>query len=81
MRSVNDAVEDDVRGFLSSVTGREFTDTEDYFALGYVNSLFALELVTYVEKHFGITVGVADLDMDNFRTIAGIARLVREKLQ
>lgn len=86
MRTVNehttdDSVEEDLRGFLSSVTGHRFADTDDFFALGHVNSLFALELVTYVERRFDIVVEVTDLDLDNFRTITRIAGLVRRKRQ
>jgi methoxymalonate biosynthesis acyl carrier protein len=52
---------------------------EDYFARGLVNSLMALELVTFVEQRFGICVEVADLDLDNFRTMRKIARFVLRK--
>lgn len=70
----------EIRKFLSSViTERVLSDTEDFFELGYVNSLMALELVTYVERRFGIEVEAEDLDLDNFRTISRIAEFVRRK--
>ncbi|HEY0515442.1 MAG TPA: acyl carrier protein [Thermoanaerobaculia bacterium] len=52
---------------------------EDIFALGFVNSLLAMQLVAFVEKEFGVAVGDEDLDLDNFRTIDAIAGLVARK--
>ncbi|MDQ3913979.1 MAG: acyl carrier protein [Actinomycetota bacterium] len=54
-------------------------DDDDIFATGFVNSLFALELVTFVEGTFGITIESEDLDLDNFRTVSRIAALVARK--
>jgi len=52
---------------------------EDIFAAGYVNSLFALQLVTFVETSFGIRIEDEDLDIANFRSIAAIDAFVRRK--
>ncbi|WP_194910756.1 acyl carrier protein [Catenulispora rubra] len=54
----------------------DITETEDIFSLGYINSLFAMELVMYIEKTFGITIGNEDLRIDNFRTVAAMTGLV-----
>lgn len=53
---------------------------EDIFSLGFVNSLFAMQLVTFVEEAFDITVEDEDLDLDNFRSINAIESLVTQKL-
>ncbi|MFC5286557.1 acyl carrier protein [Actinokineospora guangxiensis] len=62
------------------ITGRfpqlELADDEDIFAMGFVNSLFAMELVMFIEKTFAITVTNEDLQLDNFRTIKAMAALV-----
>lgn len=52
---------------------------EDIFALGFVNSLLAMQLVAFVEKEFGIKVEDDDLDLDNFRSIQAISNLVARK--
>ena len=52
---------------------------EDIFALGFVNSLLAMQLVNFVEKEFGVTVADDDLDLDNFRTLAAMDALVERK--
>ncbi|MEO3812454.1 acyl carrier protein [Sphaerisporangium sp. B11E5] len=54
----------------------EFAHDQDIFSLGFVNSLFAMELVMFVEKTFGFTVPNEELRIDNFRTIDSIAGLV-----
>jgi acyl carrier protein len=70
----------DLRGFVTSAA-KERTpgDDDDIFALGFLTSLRALELVTFVEHRFGLTVDAEDLNLDNFRTIAKIADFVRRK--
>ncbi len=65
--------------FLSGATGDRIGPDEDYFAKGLVNSLFALELVTFVERRFGLAVEVEDLDLDHFRTINRLTDFVRLK--
>ena len=57
----------------------EFEDDEDIFETGLVNSLFAMQLVMFVEKEFGIEVADDDLSLDNFRTVNAMSQLVRGK--
>jgi methoxymalonate biosynthesis acyl carrier protein len=52
---------------------------EDVFASGFANSLFAMQLVDFVEREFGVEVAPEDLELDNFRTVARIAALVERK--
>ncbi|HET7231467.1 MAG TPA: acyl carrier protein [Longimicrobium sp.] len=69
-----------VREFVSKFfRGHELQDGEDMFATGYVNSMFAMQLVQFVESAFGITVESEDLELDNFRSIAAITALVQRK--
>ncbi|MFJ9613767.1 acyl carrier protein [Streptomyces noursei] len=72
-------VTDEIREFLGSATGEQVGPDDDYFARGLVDSLFALELVTFVERRFGVVVEVEDLSLDNFRTAANIAGYVGRK--
>lgn len=70
-----------VRSFLSRFfRKRELQDDEDIFALGFVNSLFAMQLVMFLEKEFGLRVENKDLDMGNFMTIQAIAGFVSNKI-
>jgi len=65
---------------LAFVRGRypqaEIDESQDIFALGFVNSLFAMELVMFIEKTFGITIPNEELRIDNFRTANSMAELV-----
>jgi methoxymalonate biosynthesis acyl carrier protein len=69
-----------VKEFLSRYfKSHDLQPEEDIFALGFVNSLLAMQLVAFVEKEFGIAVEDADLDLDNFRSIRAISDLVARK--
>ncbi|WP_033438930.1 acyl carrier protein [Saccharothrix sp. NRRL B-16314] len=65
---------------LAFIKGRypdvEFDTSQDIFQLGFVNSLFAMELVMFVEKNFGITIPNNELQLDNFRTVDSMDALV-----
>lgn len=70
-----------LRAFLSQRLGmRSLRDDEDIFATGLVNSLFAMELVLFVEGEFSIEIDDTDLQMDNFRSIDALADLIDRKL-
>jgi methoxymalonate biosynthesis acyl carrier protein len=76
----DDATQQRIAAFLSRFfKSHDLGPDDDIFALGFVNSLLAMQLVTFVERDFGITVEDADLDLDNFRSIRAIAALVARK--
>ena len=60
---------------------KDLGNDQDFFALGMVNSLFAMQLVMFVEKEFRIKVENEDLDLANFRTVDAITAFVHKKLQ
>lgn len=69
-----------VKAFLARyLQNYDLQDDQDIFSLGFINSLFAMQLVLFVEKDFGVDVANEDLDIDNFRTINAIAALVERK--
>lgn len=69
-----------IKEFLAPHFGdHELLDDEDMFSLGYVNSLFAMQLVAFVEQEFHFQVESEDLEMDNFRTVKSLVRLVESK--
>jgi acyl carrier protein len=68
------------KAFLARfLQNHDVQDDDDIFALGFVNSLFAMQLVLFVEQNFGIVVENEDLNIDNFRTINAIARFIDQK--
>lgn len=69
-----------IREFVGRhLRGHELRDDEDVFASGFVNSMFAMQLVQFVEQEFGIAVENEDLEIDNFRSVNAIAALVERK--
>lgn len=59
----------------------EFTDSDNIFELGYVNSLFAMKLLNHIENEFDITVENEDMDIKNFSSVDNITSLIERKLQ
>lgn len=49
------------------------------FDEGLVSSLFAIDLMTFLERKFDIKIKLEDLDMENFQTINTIFKFVNEK--
>lgn len=75
-----DQTQTKIKEFLSRFfKNHDLQPEEDIFALGFVNSLLAMQLVAFVEKEFGVRVEDQDLDLDNFRSIQAISNLVGRK--
>lgn len=76
-----ETIKSDIRAFIGKhFQNQNLTDDDDFFAMGFVNSLFAMQLVMFVEKNFNMTVEDQDLNIDNFRTVNAIANLVAGKV-
>lgn len=75
-----DQTQEKIKEFLARFfKNHDLQPDEDIFALGFVNSLLAMQLVAFVEKEFGIRVEDEDLDLDNFRSIRAISSLIGRK--
>jgi methoxymalonate biosynthesis acyl carrier protein len=58
----------------------EIADDDNIFKLGFVNSLFAMKLLNYIEKEFSIKVDNTEMNISNFSTVDNICALVNSKL-
>ncbi len=67
------------RFILSSIAIPHLKDDDDLFESGIVNSLFAVQLMTYIEKVFAIEVVMDDLDMENFKSLNAATAFVLRK--
>jgi methoxymalonate biosynthesis acyl carrier protein len=77
---VNDQEREAVRAFVSQHTkGVVVADDEDLLAGGHVNSLFAVQLVMWIERTFGTPIEGADLDFANIRSLSTIEAFVDRK--
>jgi len=57
----------------------EFTDSDNIFEMGFVNSLFAMKLVSFIEQEFGIEVDNEDLEISNFNSVDRIVGYIENK--
>jgi methoxymalonate biosynthesis acyl carrier protein len=67
------------RFILSSINIAHLGDDDNLFEAGVVNSLFAVQLMTFIEKTFAIEVGMDDLDIENFKSLSAAAAFVVRK--
>lgn len=69
-----------IKEFLSRFfRNHDLQPDEDIFSLGFVNSMFAMQLVLFIEQEFQITIENEDLDFANFKTINAMTRLIESK--
>jgi acyl carrier protein len=54
-------------------------DADDIFSGGYVNSLFAMQLMAWLEKEFDVVVADSDLQIDNFNSVNSIVAFIERK--
>jgi len=71
-------VESNLNIFDSDV---QFGDDDNIFRKGFVDSLFAVQLIAYLEQEFGIKVGNKDLDINNFHSVNKMVSFVERKRQ
>lgn len=68
-----------VRAFVRHQVAPDLADHIDIFDTALVTSLFAMQLVTFVEQTFHLVVESDDLDLDNFRSIDRLTAFVTSK--
>jgi acyl carrier protein len=79
---VTDMISSKIKSFLQGrFPQREIGLTDDIFAKGFVNSLFAMELVMFIEKEFGVDIPNNLLRIESFRSVAAMTDLVEGRLQ
>lgn len=64
---------------LSSINIANLKHDDHLFESGIVNSLFAVQLMTFLEKNFAIEIGVDDLDIANFASVNATTTFVMKK--
>lgn len=78
---MNQKVKGKVRYFIEShINVQLLEDESDIFQLGYVNSLFAMQLVSFIEKEFNIKVENDELKINNFNCLSNLTNYITLKL-
>jgi acyl carrier protein len=75
-----DEIKSEIRTFLSKyIKDPNIDEDQDLFASGLLASLFAMQMVLFIEKKFAIKVENEDLDKKNFATINALTGYVHRK--
>ena len=79
-------VKDKVKAFIAEnfmfrSDGTDIDETASLIEAGYIDSTAVLELVSYIEGEFGITVADADIVPENLDSITSIVRYVEGQQQ
>jgi len=72
----------DIRNFIKKyIKENSFTDNTDIFSEGFVNSLFAMDLIVYIEKNYHFKIDNEDLRIENFKSVNAIVQLIQNKIE
>lgn len=74
-----DEIQSKIKAFLGKYIRKQYRDDDHLFELGLVNSLFAMQLVNFLEKTFELSVENEDLEIQNFQSVQAICRFVERK--
>jgi acyl carrier protein len=65
-----------LRLFQDTLNLQVASPTVDLLETGLLDSLTFVQLLFHIEQEFGVTVGPDELEIENFRSVAEIARFV-----
>ena len=74
---MSDAIKEKVRAFIQqSLQLYEVEDDDNIFEAGLVHSLFAMQIIIFIEKEFGVELELDQVQLENLASIDAIAKLV-----
>ena len=69
-----------IMGFLGKYFDVSKVNKDDnIFELGFVNSVFAMQMVSFVENEFDFEISNDELNLDNFKSINSIVAFIDSK--
>jgi acyl carrier protein len=74
-----DVVSKELCEFLQDALRQPVQAGDDIFATGLANSMFALELIVYIESRYDLTLQSDDLTRDNFSSSDAMTRLILKR--
>jgi methoxymalonate biosynthesis acyl carrier protein len=78
---MNEHIARQIREFITDrYPQTSISDDDDIFSLGFINSLFAMELVMFIERTFDISIPNTDLQIGHFRTVNAMKALVKSQV-
>lgn len=80
VNGVREKIHQFIRKQFPQARKREIGNDDPLLGSGLVDSLGVLEVVAFLEDEFGLAVTDEELLPENFRSIAGLAAFVKDKL-
>lgn len=75
-KKIRNYIEDNLIVFEDNIA---FKDEDNIFEKGFVNSLFAMKLLNFIESEFKIVILNEEMDMDNFSSVDSISNFIKGK--
>ena len=70
-----------IANFLFGQEGQGFTDDQSFLESGIIDSTGLLELVSFLEQKYGISIGDRELIPENLDSLRNASQLVARKLE
>lgn len=64
---------------MNVVDDESFEDDTNIFMAGFVNSLFAMKFLNFVETEFNITIEDDEIEISNFSSVNNVINLINKK--
>ncbi|MDR2713809.1 MAG: phosphopantetheine-binding protein [Clostridiales bacterium] len=75
------SIREKIRSFLGkSIDIAVLCDDDNIFEQGLVSSLFAMKLVSFIEKEWDVEIDNDELDLENFKDVDSIVKLLEKKI-
>lgn len=68
-----------IKEFIRRYVQKDYSDDDNFFQMGYVNSLFTMQLILFIENEFYIRINNEELKIENFCTINQIVKFINNK--
>ena len=81
MKKIENKIRDFIQENLIIFEEIEVKNTDNIFEKGFVNSLFAMKLLSYIEQEFSLIIENEELELKNFSSIENICNLIITKKQ
>lgn len=70
-----------VRKFIQKYSKKDnIEDNQNLFEMSFANSLFAMQLILFIENEFELAVANEDIGIDNFDTVDKICSFIQSKI-
>lgn len=80
--SNHESIRAKVRKFIQKYSNKDdIADNQNLFEMSFANSLFAMQLILFIEKEFELAVASEDIGIDNFDTVDKICGFIQAKIQ